>query len=55
MEAYLNLMIQENISKTRLLKKVFYKLKLKRLFKYWVTKNRNRIRGHSMLIVFTKF
>lgn len=54
MESYLNLMIQENISKTRLLKKVFYKLKLKRLFKYWVTKNRNLIKGHSMLIVFIK-
>lgn len=53
-ESYLNLMIQEHISKTRLLKAVFYKLKLKKLLKLWITKNRNRIRGHSMLIVYTK-
>ena len=52
--SYLNLMIQEHINENRLLRKVFYKLKLKGIFKSLIAINRNRIKGHSMLAIYKK-
>lgn len=51
---YANSMITEVINKIPLLRRLFLKLKLKGMYMYFIKKFKNTIKGHSIMVVYTK-
>jgi len=54
LEWYINSTIQEKINKNKITRVLFKKMKLKRLFSSLVKKNRNKIHGHTIMVIYTK-
>ena len=51
---YINSMIQNRINKNKIISVVFKKLKLIYVYTYFVKKIKNKIHGHSIMVIYTK-
>lgn len=51
---YINIVTQNKIHKFKFIKWVFIKLRLIKVFRYFIQRFRTKIKGHSILLVYTK-